>query len=153
ANAGIISIRNNTQFHIAGVVKNTGQIQLVGSVNPTYMIFDGGPVTFTGAGQIVLSANSGNNYVYGTGGTTVTNVDNTILGAGLLGNGQNFTLINQAAGTINANQTGRLTLNVAAGVRNTGLIEDTGSGGLLIQNTLVDNTGNANSGKLQANGS
>src|SRR5262249_29513123 len=95
-------------------------------------------------GQVVLSDDS-ENVVTGTNGdVTLTNVDNTISGAGHLGNGQ-MTLVNE--GTIIA--TGANALDIDTGtnvVVNTGTLEATGTGGLVIHGDV------ANSGLLWANG-
>ena len=59
-----------------------------------------------------------------------------------------MTLINQAAGVINAVGANALLLNTSSQtVINAGLIEATGAGGLTIQGTAVNNSG----GTLKAN--
>src|SRR5208337_3376691 len=63
-----------------------------------------------------------------------------------------MTLVNETKGVINANQATKMILNNNGEVFNTGLIEDTGTGGLLIQNTTVVNTGNTNAGMITATG-
>ena len=79
-----------------------------------------------------------------TADATLTNVDNTISGAGQLGNGQ-LTLVNE--GTIDADGTNALVIDTGAHtVTNTGTLEATGTGGLVIHGDI------ANSGLLWANG-
>jgi hypothetical protein len=78
--------------------------------------------------------------------TLLTNVDNNIVGAGAIGAGGYLGLLNEAAGVINANQTGALTLNFTSGdLVNAGLIEATstvaGNGGLVLASTTVNNSG------------
>jgi hypothetical protein len=100
-----------------------------------------------------LSAHAVNRVYGGSGAATLTNVDNTISGAGALGGGQ-MTLINQAAGVINANKSVALTIDTgAATIVNAGLIEATGAGGLNIQ-SAVNNTGTlgVDVGALTVNG-
>ena len=79
---------------------------------------------------------------------TLTNVNNTIQGVGVIGN-NGLTLINQA--TINANSSGQtLALEGISGVlSNTGLLEATNGGILQVNGVTVNNAGaniTANSG-------
>ena len=88
----------------------------------------------------------------GPGGLTLTNADNTIQGYGVIGNG-GLTVINQAAGTINANSSGNtLTLNGNGGVANMGILEATSGGILNINNMTVSDVGDrilGNGGSVQ----
>ncbi len=80
----------------------------------------------------------------GTSDATLINVDNFISGAGHLGSRQ-LTLINN--GTIVADGVNALEIDTGANVvANTGLLEATGSGGLIVHGDLD------NSGILSANG-
>jgi hypothetical protein len=79
---------------------------------------------------------------------TLTNVNNTIQGYGVIGNG-GLTVVNDALGTINANVTNQtLTLNSSGGVTNLGLLEGTNGGTLNISAITVNNAG----GNITANG-
>jgi hypothetical protein len=150
-NTGSVLVNNNTAIQLAGTINNTGTITLSSTGNNTDLAMASPVVTLTGAGQVVMG-NAAPNRIYGvTYLNTLDNVNNTISGAGQIGVAQ-MTLINETAGVINANQTNNLILNVNGGVTNTGLLEDTGTGGLLIQNTSVDNTQNSNAGLVQSNG-
>ena len=83
---------------------------------------------------------------------TLTNVDNTISGAGQLGDGQ-MTLVNE--GTIIATGTNALEIDTGANtIVNSGTLEATGSGGLVI-NSNVENSGLlwANGGNITFQGS
>jgi hypothetical protein len=101
-------------------------------------------VTLQGGGQIILSDNAAN-FISGTGpDVTLTNVDNTISGAGQLGDGM-LSLDNR--GTIVATGTNALVIDTGGSVViNSGMLEATGSGGLVVAGGL------ANSGTLWANG-
>jgi hypothetical protein len=69
---------------------------------------------------------------------TLTNVDNTIVGgAKVQGLG---TLINQTKGIVDANQTPTDPIDIKLPVKNSGLLESTLSGVLIIENN-IDNTG------------
>ena len=85
-----------------------------------------------------IATNNGEAYIEGNG-QTLTNSNNAILGTGVIGNGS-LVLIN--AGVIDATPEGgtdALTLN-GGGVTNTSTMEAS-SGGVLVINTTVNNTG------------
>ncbi len=144
--AGAITLQGNVEatnygnIDLVGSVVNDGTISLLSTNDATELVIASPTVTLTGGGSIVLSDNGGN-YILGTTGTNVLdNVDNTISGGGHLGNGQ-LTLINAASGTIDANASNTLTLTTGNTVTNTGLIEATGPGGLVIQADTISNAG------------
>ena len=75
--------------------------------------------------MVLSTTGSGTAFFDGFGGT-LTNVDNTIEGAGTVGSNHDLTLINE--GTIDANiASGTLNVSTAA-LSNTGLMEATGTG-------------------------
>ena len=139
-NQGEVDIQNNTELTLAGAIDNLGQIDLSAGNNGTVLKITAAGVSLTGAGQVTLD-NDSNNLLYGaTAAATLTNVDNIISGAGRLGSGQ-LTLINDKAGVIDADDTTPLLLNTGnATLANFGLIEATGSGGLQINNTTIDDS-------------
>jgi hypothetical protein len=125
--SGTHSVANGTALSITGTVNNPGTIALnaAGSGADLAIV---GAATLTGAGKVTLSNNIGN--VIGSNGTTatLTNANNTISGAGTIGDSQ-LTLNNQS--TINAN--GSLALVIGTGtntVTNSGTLEATSTGGL-----------------------
>jgi hypothetical protein len=152
-NQGAVSVANNTSINLQGTLNNTGSINLQSAGNLTELKITASNATLSGGGTVVLSDNS-QNYVYGAAASTVlTNANNTISGAGQLGNGQ-LTLVNQAAGVINGNASNTLVINTGANlVTNAGLIEATASGGLTLNGALT-NTGTvtANGGKVTITG-
>jgi len=85
--------------------------------------------------------------VYGPSGAALVNVDNTIAGAGFLGQGD-LQLTNEAGGVIDASLPTDLILQTAGSLVNEGLLEATGAGGLYINYCVVDNVG----GVIAANG-
>ena len=93
--------------------------------------------------------------IFGTSSTAATldNVDNTIEGAGQIGinnGGLALALVNEAGGTIDANGTASLVIQLGGPtLSNDGLIEDTGAGGLVVNATEIDNTAG---GTVLANG-
>jgi hypothetical protein len=107
-----------------------------------------GSVTLTGGGSVALSDSAGN-LIYGeTAPATLTNVDNTISGAGTIGNVYtlNLVLTNQLHGTIDATGTNQLVVNVKS-LTNAGTLEATNPHGLAHTGGLylaeaVNNSGN-----------
>jgi hypothetical protein len=143
-NAGTMTINDGAMLPLSGTINNAGTIALnsTGDESDLQLVEHG--ITLTGAGHVVLS-DSIENVIGGTSAdVTLTNVDNTISGAGQIGAGE-LTLINE--GTIDATGTNSLTIDTGANVvTNTGTLEATGSGGLAIASSI------ANSGILWANG-
>jgi len=133
-----------------GTINNGGHLNLnsTGTLTALDIQSAGGQVTLTGGGTLNMSNNPNN--VIGWGGGALTNVNNTIQGAGHIGNTQMF-LNNQ--GTINANIGGgganRLILDPITGTTtNTGTVEATNGGTLEVQGSIYANT----VGKIQAVG-
>ena len=140
ANAGTIAIGNNTTFAVGTALKNSGKITLGSSGNNTELLFLSN-TALSGGGTIVLGNNAGNVIAGVSAAVTLTNVDNTISGAGQLGAG-NLTLANQASGVIKSVGSSALVLNTGSNhVANAGLLEGGGVGGLTLQGATVDNTG------------
>jgi hypothetical protein len=100
-------------------------------------------MTLEGGGQVILSDSYENMIVGTTANVTLTNVDNTISGAGQIGTGDgNLTLVNETAGTIDANVAGGiLTLDTGSNIiTNFGTLEAS-NGGELDVHSVVDNSG------------
>ena len=144
SNAGTMTIDDGALLPLSGTITNSGTIALnsMGTETDLELIQHG--LTLEGHGQVVLSDNS-ENVIYGSGSDVVlTNVDNTISGAGQLGAGQ-MALVNE--GTIVATGSNALDIDTGANViTNSGTLEASGSGGMVV------NSGVANSGLLWANG-
>jgi PEP-CTERM motif len=148
----------NTDTTLLGTINNKGNIQLNGgnATNSILLMGSGSALntTLQGGGTVTLSTATGGGDAFieqSVGGVTLTNVNNTIQGEGIIGN-NGLTLLNQAGGTINANSTGgtlttALTLQSAA-VTNAGLMEATNSGVLQVNGVTVNNAG----GNITANG-
>lgn len=141
-NKGTVLVKDTSTLTLDGVINNSGVIRLASTVDQTRIVLNSQTVTLQGGGSLILS-NSANNFIYGNSGLyQLVNVDNMISGAGQLGDGQ-ISLINQGSGVINANQRTALTVNGGGGgsqIINSGLMEDTGAGGLILNN-LIDNGG------------
>lgn len=168
-NLGTIKVGDNTTLKVlakigkdATYLVNSGVISLNGKTGssfldmPGYVTGGGGQVRLSGGGSIVMSDSALNGIVDTQVGAYeslfLDNIDNTISGAGVIGDGgltlgASFVIENATAGVINA--TGKLNpliLNApdASGfedVVNSGLIEATGKAGLDIASTTVGNVG------------
>jgi hypothetical protein len=143
-NAGAMVVSNGAILPLGGTIDNTGTIALASTGNETDLEILVRGVTLQGGGQVALSDDSHNVVFGGAADAVLTNLDNTISGAGQLGAGQ-MTLVN--AGTINATGTNALVIDTGINViGNSGTLQATGSGGLVV------NSGVTNSGLLWADG-
>jgi hypothetical protein len=101
ASGSIVDIQNGGTLGLAGRIVNSGLISALGSANPAFLAISGA-VVLSGGGQVSLLSPSGNNgIVAASSGATLSNVNNTIAGAGVIGSGGSLALLN--SGTINAN--------------------------------------------------
>ncbi|UCI06130.1 beta strand repeat-containing protein [Mesorhizobium sp. B1-1-8] len=143
-NPGTVTLGDGAMLPLSGTINNSGLIALDSTGNETLLELIQHGITLQGGGQIALS-DSYWNVISGTGpDVTLTNVDNTISGAGQLGGGM-LSLDNQ--GTIIASGANALVIDTGGSVvTNSGTLEATGSGGLTVTGAL------ANSGMLLANG-
>jgi len=112
-----------------------------------------GNVTLSG-GTVTMS-NSTNNFIFGASSANTLTNQETIQGAGHIGNGS-MGLVN--SGVINANQTAGMTIQDGAAVTaiNSGTLEATAGSTLTLQNTTFTNTGGtvaANTGTVNVSGS
>jgi hypothetical protein len=139
----------NTDTYLLGTINNNGTILLNGGFGANAFLFpETSSVVLQGGGTVTLVSGGGGGLGYieqPTGGVTLTNVNNLIQGAGVIGNG-GLTLINHA--TVNANAPGQtLALDASGGVANTSLIEASKGGTLQVVGITVNNAG----GNITAN--
>jgi hypothetical protein len=143
-NPGTMVIGDGAMLPLSGIINNTGVIALNSAGHETHLEIAGPGITLQGGGQIVLSDSSENVLSGAVPGVTMTNMNNTIIGAGQLGAGQ-MTLIN--GGSIIAIGTHALVIDTGPNaVINAGTLEATGSGGLIVNSAI------ANSGLIWAHG-
>jgi hypothetical protein len=153
AAATTVQVADNNNLFLSGTLDNIGTLAENSTGDTTSIILNSATVSLTGGGALLLSDSSANR-ILGSGGAdeTLINVNNTIEGAGQIGiNNVNnpLALTNESAGIIDANQS--VALVIATGgpaLVNAGLIEATGTGGLVVFNSTIDNTG----GTLLASG-
>jgi hypothetical protein len=100
----------------------------------------GSNVKLSGGGTVILEQGSGGNAYLRGSGVTLTNTNDTIEGAGFIGDNAPLTIVNKA--TIDANAKGQdLNINQGnGGVTNTKTLEATAGGVLQLFNTIT-NTG------------
>ena len=142
-NDGTMVVSDGAMLPLGGVIDNSGTIALNASGHQTELQIIGDGITLQGGGQLTLSDSDANTIVGTSPGSTLTNVDNTISGAGQIGTGDGtLTLVNETGGTIDANIAGgTLTLDTGSTITNAGLLEATNGGTLDVQDGTIDNTG------------
>ena len=144
SNAGTMTIDDGALLPVSGMLTNAGTIALNSAGIETSLEIIQHGLVLEGHGLVVLSDDA-QNLIYGsTGDVTLTNVDNTISGAGQVGAGQ-MTLVN--GGTIVATGSNALVIDTGDNaISNSGTLAATGSGGLEINSDVL------NTGLLWANG-
>ena len=137
---------DGSKLTLKGTIANNGTIALnAGGSQTTLMI--SGNVGLAGGGGVALSDSDGNRIVSDGVAAKLNNTNNTISGAGSIGNGDaTLTLVNQAAGTIEATGANALVVDTGKTVTNAGILEAVGGGGLVIDDAV------ANTGTIQAHG-
>lgn len=138
-NLGLVAVAQAGALTLMGTIDNIGTISLTDAKHlASLIVSQATPTLLTGGGTVFLG-HDGHNVVDGAGATAMLiNTDNTIAGAGLLGD-RRLGLVNQTAGVIDANGANALILDTGSGsVANGGLIEATGAAGLTIRNSRVD---------------
>ena len=151
-NAGAMTIGDGALLPLSGAIDNTGTIALDSAGHATTLELIQHGITLQGGGHLILSDSDANLISGAAPGVTFTNADNTISGAGQLGDWQ-MTLVNN--GTIAATGAHALIIDTGSNVViNTGTIKSTGSGGLIV-NSDVSNAGLlwAHGGDITVNGS
>jgi hypothetical protein len=135
-NAGTMTIGDDAMLPLSGIINNTGTIALDSAGNTTLLELIQNGITLQGGGQVILSDSDQNFVSSAFPGVTLTNVDNTISGAGQLGDWQTI-LVNE--GTIVATGAHALTIDTGSNVViNSGTLEATGSGGLIVDSDISD---------------
>jgi hypothetical protein len=138
------------KFNHTDNVSNTGVIALNSTsdqATPTELVIveglnlQGGPGGATGPGQVTLNDSSNNAIVSDGTAVTLTNVDNTISGAGTIGDAH-LTLVNEQYGVIDADDVNALILDTGANtITNAGLLEATNGATLEIKSGVANDGG------------
>ncbi|MGA9145569.1 MAG: PEP-CTERM sorting domain-containing protein, partial [Candidatus Acidiferrales bacterium] len=129
---GSFAAPSGADLNVLGTIINQGNISLLGSGTSQFTettlklladtIFQGG-----GTISLVPVAGQNNPLIAGSGTLTLTNLDNTIQGAGLI----NSNLVNLPGGTVNANVAGD-SIQINGNVTNRGLLEATNGSALVL---------------------
>jgi hypothetical protein len=133
-----------TQLVVAGgQILNAGQILVNSGGGLDSFLTLGADTTLQGGGTVTLANVGGGGTSFLDGTHVLTNVDNTIQGAGTIGDSTfGFPLlINEAAGTINANTSGQELLIDGVFLNNAGQMKATGGGGLDFTEGILVNGG------------
>jgi len=139
-NLGPVTITNAAVTLKGNIVNETTIQATTGSLQVA------GALALSGRGSLILSDRASNSFSASGGPATLTNVDNTIAGSGLIGAG-GLKLVNDRAGIIDGDQTIALTLDTGAiAIANAGLIEAAGAGAVVVRSAL------ANTGVIEAQG-
>lgn len=126
-----LNIGNGLDLTVSGAtISNAGKINMNSSGGATELVI-GGSTTLSGGGTLTMSSNSNNMIL---GGGTFTNQE-TIQGAGVIG-ANNLTLVN--SGTIDVNVVGTLEINPSGGTTNTGTLEASHDGTLVLTGTFTN---------------
>ncbi len=136
SSGSLVSMQFASNMTLQDTITNKGTIAMNSS-----SIYLFGDVTLTGGGTVLMSNDAGN-LINGT--SSLKNLDNTIQGAGTLNVG---TLVN--SGSINGNVGNSLTIEAFNGVTNTGTLEATNGGTLVLTG---DSQYNNAGGTILANG-
>ena len=115
---------------------NAGTLQI--DANATLIL--GNDLGLTGGGNVTMASGSVIDNLQVGSTQELDNFDNTISGAGTIGGNGGLTLVNEAAGTIDATG-GSLILDTGTTVTNHGLLEATSGGTLDVQDATIDNDG------------
>ncbi len=138
---GSITIKSGSVVDLAGTAINFGSLTLAKSGGATTLRIGAVGAYLVGRGALVLGGGSSDQIIGVSATAVLTNVDNTISGGGSLGGGS-LTLVNAIDATIDANASTALVIDTAGeALKNAGLIEATGTGGLVIHNTTVKGAG------------
>ena len=129
---------NNTTNFLIGTIHNDGTIAQNSAGNITDLLIATGGATLTGGGALVLSDNPANR-IYANGAAVLTNVSNTISGAGHIFTNAGLSLVN--SGVVDA--TGNNSLMLGLDITNNpgGTLRGSGAGGLIINSGTTNNQG------------
>ncbi len=138
---GHISVCNNADLYVRGIVTNNGTIGVDSpGVNTTHLRLDQAEATLAGDGEVVLADHSYNRIYANDWSYVLTNgVNHTIRGGGSIG-ANNMGLINQ--GSIVADASGGMTLDLSnAGFDNQGTLHVTNESTMYIAPTPFTTSG------------
>jgi len=132
-----LAVGDDTSLTIQGVIDNSGQINVRSTGDATTLTIGAAGATLSGSGQLSLSNNADNEITGASSAATLTNVANTISGAGTI----SAVLVNEVGGVIEGQFTTGLVINAGSSTEaNAGLIEAIDGGSVAVESALA-NTG------------
>jgi hypothetical protein len=138
---GHVLIDENSDLTLLGTIHNHGLIEVDASGGAASQLVIEGSVTLDGCGYVKFDGSSDS--IIGSCGSdnVLENVNNTIYGAGSIGDGNSLKLLNESDGVVDANvRHGTLTIDTGwHQIVNSGLLEATHGGSLVIDSN-VDNS-------------
>jgi len=140
-NTGSVEVTDSSTQTLRGMIHNTGSIYVNSTGDSTYLATDTANATLSGGGTIVLADNANSIITSTIVGATLTNVDNTISGAGkIVGDTIHgyitLALINEQQGIIDATGSNALLLSLNS-FTNDGLVEATNGGTLDVTSAVT----------------
>lgn len=143
--AGSLSMIDKTSMTIIGSIVNAGTLAMNGAADLTDLAIGSAGATLSGGGLVRMTSQT-TNHIDSAVAAALTNVDNTISGAGTVGNA-NLTLVNGAKGVIVSTGAALLTLDTGVHtITNAGTIQARAGGGVTVDSAI------ANTGVLFAGG-
>jgi hypothetical protein len=130
------TVSSGATTNVFGTTSDSGAFVIDGT-SGNAIVNLGADVSLTGGGAVILkSGSSGSAFLRGSS-VTLTNANDTIEGAGSIGDSGALTIVNE--GTVNANSSGQsLSLGQGGGaLGNSGTFEATGGGHLLVAGALA----------------
>jgi hypothetical protein len=148
---GLVEVLSGFSLDLVGSIANSGKLGLYGGK----LIIGAAGAALSGKGHLNLSSSTANLITASAAGATLTNVDDTIVGAGTIGGGT-LSLVNEAGGLIFNSLASPLVINTGTHtVINAGYIDALAAGGGVTVISAVNNTGHlwaASGGTLTLDG-
>ncbi|WP_119157895.1 type I secretion C-terminal target domain-containing protein [Caldimonas tepidiphila] len=132
---GTMTLANGSMLPLSGTINNTGTIALESTGSDTLLQMIQHGVKFQGGGEIRMSDSDGNVIAGSVSDVTLTNVDNTISGAGRIGDGQ-MTLVNHGSIAATGSSHALVIDTGANAIVNTGLFAALGTAGLVVASAV-----------------
>ena len=139
AAGSLVGISNNASLAISGIINNSGVLDVdPPAIGSGVLLIGSSSATLQGGGNVRMDALNAFIEAVSGGNATLINVNNTISGAGMIGVGDgHLTLVNR--GTVNADSpVASLTIDTGSTVVNSGTLEATSSGSLVIDDRVTN---------------
>jgi hypothetical protein len=132
SSGSVVEVVNATSFTLKGAIANSGTIAVNSGGNATALLVDPAGATLSGGGTVAMTNTTANQFY---GAAALNNANNTIQGSGQLGLNQ-LSLTN--TGTIHANQSNPLTIDLATAFTNQGTLRASNSANLVVVDAFTN---------------